>query len=54
MPRIDDYANEVPTAFDKGRLKSLASKAELAKFKAAARGPRSRIAASTSGCPLAT
>ncbi len=37
MPKIDDYENEVLTAFDKGQLKSVASKAELAKFKAAAR-----------------
>ena len=37
MPKIDDYGNEVLTAFDKGQLKSVASKAELAKFKAAAR-----------------
>lgn len=37
MPKIDDYENEVLVAFDKGQLKSVASKAELAKFKAAAR-----------------
>ena len=37
MPKIDDYEREVLTAFDKGQLKSVASKAELAKFKAAAR-----------------
>lgn len=37
MPKIDDYENEVLTAFDKGQLKSVASKAELAKLKAAAR-----------------
>lgn len=37
MPKIDDYENEVLAAFDKGQLKSVASKAELAKFKAAAR-----------------
>lgn len=37
MPKIDDYENEVLTAFDKNQLKSVASKAELAKFKAAAR-----------------
>ena len=37
MPKVDDYENEVLTAFDKGQLKSVASKAELAKFKAAAR-----------------
>lgn len=37
MPRIDDYELEVLSAFDKGKLKSVATKAELAKFKAAAR-----------------
>jgi predicted DNA binding CopG/RHH family protein len=37
MPKIDDYEREVLTAFDKGQLKSVASKAELAKFKATAR-----------------
>lgn len=37
MPQIDDYENEVLSAFGKCTLKSVASKAELAKFKAAAR-----------------
>lgn len=37
MPKIDAYEQEVLTAFEKGRLKSVATKAELAKFKAAAR-----------------
>jgi predicted DNA binding CopG/RHH family protein len=37
MPKIDAYELEVLSAFDKGKLKSVASKAELAKFKAAAR-----------------
>ena len=37
MPRIDAYEHEVLTAFEKGQLKSVATKAELAKFKAAAR-----------------
>lgn len=37
MPKIDDYELEILTAFDKGQLKSVATKAELAKFKAAAR-----------------
>lgn len=35
MPRIDE--SEVLTAYEKGELKSVATKAELAKFKAAAR-----------------
>ncbi len=37
MPKIDADESEVLAAFDKGELKSVASKAELAKFKAAAR-----------------
>ena len=37
MPKIDACELEVLTAFDKGQLKSVATKAELAKFKAAAR-----------------
>lgn len=37
MPKIDDYELEVLDAYEKGRLKSVATKAELAKFKAAAR-----------------
>lgn len=37
MPKIDDYELEVLSAFEKGKLKSVATKSELAKFKAAAR-----------------
>lgn len=37
MSKIDDDELKVITAFEKGRLVSVASKAELAKFKAAAR-----------------
>ena len=37
MPKIDAYEAEVLSAFEKGTLKSVATKAELAKFKAAAR-----------------
>ncbi len=37
MPRIDDYELEVLRDFEKGQLKSVATKAELARFKAAAR-----------------
>ena len=37
MPDIDEYEQEVLGAFDKGRLKSVATKGELARFKAAAR-----------------
>jgi predicted DNA binding CopG/RHH family protein len=37
MPKIDAYEHEVLTAFEEGQLKSVATKAELAKFKAAAR-----------------
>lgn len=37
MPKIDAYEQEVLSAFEKGKLKSVATRAELAKFKAAAR-----------------
>lgn len=37
MPRIDKYEREILSAYEKGQLKSVATKAELAKFKAAAR-----------------
>lgn len=37
MPKIDEYERDVLTAYEKGQLKSVATKAELAKFKAAAR-----------------
>lgn len=37
MPKIDAYEQEVFDAFEKGKLKSVATKAELAKLKAAAR-----------------
>lgn len=37
MPKTDAYATELLSAFESGTLKSVATKAELAKFKAAAR-----------------
>ena len=37
MPSIDQYAREVLGAFEKGGLKSVATKSELAKLKTAAR-----------------
>ncbi len=37
MPDIDDYDLEILNSYEKGGLKSVATKAELAKFKAAAR-----------------
>ena len=37
MPKTDAYETELLAAFDKGALKSVATTAELAKFKAAAR-----------------
>ncbi len=37
MPKIDEYELEVLGAFEKGLLQSIATKTELAKFKAAAR-----------------
>ncbi len=37
MPTIDEYEIEILNAYEKGELKSIATKSELAKFKAAAR-----------------
>ncbi|MGE0796819.1 MAG: hypothetical protein AB7G13_27840 [Lautropia sp.] len=37
MPKIDPYESEVLSAFEQGVLKSIATKAELSRFKAAAR-----------------
>jgi predicted DNA binding CopG/RHH family protein len=37
MPKLDAYEREVLDAYDKGKLKSVATKGELAKLKAAAR-----------------
>jgi predicted DNA binding CopG/RHH family protein len=37
MPNVDAYEQEVLSAFEKGSLKSVATKAELEKFRVAAR-----------------
>jgi len=37
MPRVDAYEREILAAFDKGNLKSVATKAEIEKFRKAAR-----------------
>ena len=37
MPNVDPYEREVLSAFEKGGLKSVATKAELEKFRAAAK-----------------
>lgn len=37
MPNVDTYEREILTAFEKSSLKSVATKAELEKFRAAAR-----------------
>ena len=37
MPKIDQYEREILSGYEKGLLKSVATKGELAKFKAAAR-----------------
>lgn len=37
MPKIDAYEMEILSAFEKKKLRSVATRAELAKFKAAAR-----------------
>jgi len=36
MPKLDEYEREVLNAYESGKLKSVATKTELAKFKAAA------------------
>lgn len=38
MPKVDAYEQEILTAFDTGKLRSVATKAELQKFRDAARG----------------
>lgn len=37
MPEIDEYELEVLEAYEKGNLKSIATKSEIARFRAAAR-----------------
>ena len=37
MPNVDAYEREILAGFEQGRLKSVATKAELEKFRAAAR-----------------
>ncbi len=37
MPKTDPYETELVSAFEKGTLKSVATKAELSRFRAAAR-----------------
>ena len=37
MPKIDAYEEEILSAYEEGKLNSVATKAELAKFKTAAR-----------------
>lgn len=37
MPKLDEYELEIQSAYEKGQLKSVATKEELAKFRAAAR-----------------
>lgn len=42
MTKLDDYESQGLGAFEKGRLKSVASKAELTKLRAAARATASK------------
>ena len=42
MTKLDDYESQVLGAFEKGRLKSVASKTELTKLRAAARATASK------------
>ena len=44
MPKIDEYEIEVLSAFEKGKFKSVATKAELAKFKVAAQATAGQCA----------
>ncbi len=37
MPKIDDYERKILSAYEKGQLKSVASKSGIEKFKTAAR-----------------
>ena len=37
MPKTDAYETDILSAYEEGRLKSVATRAELAKFKSAAR-----------------
>ena len=37
MPEIDEYEHEILEAYEKGRLESIATKSEIARFRAAAR-----------------
>lgn len=37
MPEIDEYEHEILDAYEKGSLKSIATKSEIARFRAAAR-----------------
>jgi len=47
MRKLEPYERRFLEAFDKGALKSIATRTEVAKFKAAARAPPSRIDGST-------
>ncbi|MFL6202245.1 MAG: hypothetical protein ACJ76J_23990 [Thermoanaerobaculia bacterium] len=38
MAKIDEYEHEILEAYEKGSLKSIATKSEIARFRAAARG----------------
>jgi hypothetical protein len=53
MTKIDDEELEILSAYEKGRLKSVATKAEIAKLGAAARATGIKIAASISASPQA-
>jgi hypothetical protein len=53
MPKTEPDEAELLAAFDKGALKSVATKAERAKFKVAARATALRDKRVTSACRLA-
>lgn len=50
MPKTDAYESELLSAFEKGALKSVATKAELSRLKAAARATAVKDRRSISAC----
>ncbi len=51
MPKTDAYEADLLAAFDKGALKSVATKAELSRFKAAARATAPSASDTGPGAP---
>ncbi len=51
MANVDSYEREILSAFEKGKLKSVATKAELEKFRAAARATAVKGRRGNAGLP---